>query len=97
MSTIPDATGPDDASSVAPGDLEVDPPTDEAAPGETPHAGRQRVVKVGGARRARLLPAPGTSGEPTPADDRTRQRPAAPVASTGPNDDRLRRDVPPHY
>ncbi|RWR21563.1 hypothetical protein D8Y23_03750 [Microbacterium enclense] len=63
---------------------------------EAPAGARQPVVRVRGARRARLLPAPGTSAEPAPADDRTRERPAAPVAS-GPNDAQLLRDVPPHY
>lgn len=57
---------------------------------------RQPIVKVRGSRRARLLPAPGTSAEPAPADDRARERPAAPSAS-GPNDAQLLRDVPPHY
>ncbi|MFS0794463.1 hypothetical protein [Microbacterium sp. 1P10AE] len=57
---------------------------------------RQPIVRVRGARRARLLPAPGTSAEPAPADDADRERPAAPVAS-GPNDAQLLRDVPPHY
>lgn len=57
---------------------------------------RQPIVKVRGSRRARLLPAPGTSAEPVPADDRTRDRAAAPAAS-GPNDAQLLRDVPPHY
>ncbi|MGC0370210.1 hypothetical protein [Microbacterium sp. SLBN-111] len=57
---------------------------------------RQPIVRVRGARRARLLPAPGTSAEPAPADDRSRERPSAPAAS-GPNDAQLLRDVPPHY
>lgn len=71
-----------------------------AGDGESAGAGesvgrRQRVVRVPGARRAKLTPAPGTTAEPAPADeDRT-----APVVSgeRGPNDDRLRADVPPHY
>lgn len=61
-------------------------------------APRQRVVRVAGARRAQLTPAPGTDPDPDlppDADD-------APAAGTGasesgPNDERLRRDVPPHY
>jgi len=53
--------------------------------------GRQRIVRVGGRRRAKLPPAPGTTGEPVPADD------DAPDAATGPNDERMRRDKPPHY
>ncbi|KQR23676.1 hypothetical protein ASF76_09875 [Microbacterium sp. Leaf151] len=57
---------------------------------------RQPVVRVRGSRRARLLPAPGTTAEPAPADDRERGRGSKPVAS-GPNDDRMLGDVPPHY
>ncbi len=72
----------------------------EAEPAEATRslgdAARQPVVRVRGARRARLLPAPGTTAEPAPADDRERGRGAKPVAS-GPNDDRMLGDVPPHY
>ncbi len=74
---------------------------------------RQRVQRVPGARRARLTPAPGTTAEPVPADEpdefgasgpahtppgaaATGAVPSGPAAS-GPNDERLRRDVPPHY
>ena len=57
---------------------------------------RQPVVRVRGARRARLLAAPGTTAEPAPADDPARGTGARPAAS-GPNDERMRRDVPPHY
>lgn len=57
---------------------------------------RQRVVRVPGARRARLTPAPGTTGEPVPADEAS-DPPAEPTDEAGPNDERLRRDVPPHY
>jgi hypothetical protein len=57
---------------------------------------RQPVVRVRGSRRARLLPAPGTTAEPAPADDRERGRGSEPVAS-GPNDARMLGDVPPHY
>ena len=58
---------------------------------------RQRVERVAGARRAKLTPAPGTSSEPVPADEPDDA--SAPVGGgdTGPNDDQLRRDVPPHY
>lgn len=63
---------------------------------------RQRVERVPGARRARLTPAPGTDVTPeVPADD------GAPAVETtgapgsrekpGPNDERMRLDVPPHY
>lgn len=70
---------------------------------------RQRIVRVAGARRARLTPAPGTSAEPVPADlrdaeatqtDAASGAPGAAPASgptVGPNDEQLRRDVPPHY
>ncbi|WP_091488873.1 hypothetical protein [Microbacterium pygmaeum] len=61
---------------------------------------RQRIEKVPGARRAKLTPAPGSTGEPVPADDEGDG--AAPPeggagAASGPNDQRLRQDVPPHY
>ena len=63
---------------------------------------RQRIQRVPGSRRAKLTPAPGTTAEPThddvlpepPADAAT---PSSGRESSGPNDDRLRRDVPPHY
>jgi len=64
----------------------------EPAPeqGERP---RQRIVRVAGLRRARLTPAPGTHAEPDERD-----RGGAPSAKAdGPNDDRMRREVPPHY
>lgn len=68
-----------------------------AEPVEAPDAAaRQPVVQVRGARRARLLAAPGTTAEPAPADERERGAGARPAAS-GPNDDRMLRDVPPHY
>ncbi|MDR6692201.1 hypothetical protein J2X55_003143 [Microbacterium sp. 1154] len=57
---------------------------------------RQPVVRVRGARRARLLAAPGTTAEPAPADDPVRGTGPRPTAS-GPNDERMMRDVPPHY
>jgi len=60
---------------------------------------RQRVVRVPGRRRAKLTPAPGTASEPVPTEDD--ETDASPEASgsrpSGPNDDRLRRDKPPHY
>ena len=56
---------------------------------------RQRIEKVPGARRAKLTPAPGASEEPTATDA---EAPASVDDDTsGPNDERLRRDVPPHY
>lgn len=56
---------------------------------------RQRVVRVAGARRARLTPVDGTDPAPElpERDDAT----ASPVGESGPNDARLRQDVPPHY
>ena len=61
-------------------------------------SGRQRIERVPGARRARLTPAPGTSSEPvaTDEDEKTDAAPAAP-GTAGPNDEQLRRDVPPHW
>ncbi len=55
---------------------------------------RQRVEKVPGGRRARLTPAPGTDPAPEipPKSARAERR-----GATGPNDDQLLRDVPPHY
>lgn len=102
MNETPDAAHPGAPSTAEPGASPSDDAKSDSVPAApddastTPQGSRQRVVKVGGARRARLLPAPGTSAEPAPADDRTRGRPVTPVAS-GPNDDRLRQDVPPHY
>ncbi len=56
---------------------------------------RQRIVHVRGSRRARLTPAPGTTAEPVPADE---EDPGEGLgAQTGPNDERMRRDKPPHY
>jgi hypothetical protein len=62
---------------------------------------RQRVVRVPGSRRARLTPAPGAIGEP---DVREGDGDAVvtasrdnPTGERGPNDERLRREVPPHY
>ncbi|MFT3796952.1 hypothetical protein [Microbacterium sp.] len=59
---------------------------------------RQRVERVPGSRRARLTPAPGT--DPAPELPETADAPAAGAEASdpaGPNDDRMRRDVPPHY
>ncbi|MFE6736868.1 hypothetical protein [Microbacterium sp. NPDC057650] len=56
---------------------------------------RQHVVRVPGSRRAKLTPAPDTWAEP---DERDRD--AAESAASddkGPNDERMRREVPPHY
>jgi hypothetical protein len=56
---------------------------------------RQRIERVPGARRAKLTPAPGTSDEPTEADAEAAASDSP--ESAGPNDERMRRDVPPHY
>jgi hypothetical protein len=56
---------------------------------------RQRIERVPGARRAKLTPAPGTSEEPTEADAEAAASDTA--TADGPNDERLRQDVPPHY
>jgi len=61
---------------------------------------RQRIERVTGSRRAKLTPAPGTTAEPTPGDetvDAATDGAAASTGSSGPNDERMRRDVPPHY
>lgn len=57
----------------------------------------QRVERVPGARRARLTAVPGTDATPDlPAEDD--DVPATSVTGTsGPNDERMKRDVPPHY
>ncbi|WP_309104311.1 hypothetical protein [Microbacterium sp.] len=59
---------------------------------------RQRIERVPGARRARLTPAPGTDPEPDTGTDRQKDAAATGDGGTkGPNDERLRQDVPPHY
>ncbi|MDQ0649101.1 hypothetical protein QFZ53_003297 [Microbacterium natoriense] len=57
--------------------------------------GEQRIVRVAGSRRARLTPVPGT--DPEPETGEKPERPAVASEGKGPNDDRLRQDVPPHY
>jgi hypothetical protein len=54
---------------------------------------RQRIVRVPGSRRAKLTAAPGSIGEPTADDEGS----GAAAPESGPNDERLRQDVPPHY
>ncbi|GAA1970644.1 hypothetical protein [Microbacterium deminutum] len=59
---------------------------------------RQRIERVPGSRRVRLTPAPGTAPEPVPADEGVDADPTAEgTAASGPNDERLKEDVPPHY
>ncbi|WP_182253872.1 hypothetical protein [Microbacterium esteraromaticum] len=54
---------------------------------------RQRIVRVAGARRAKLTPVEGTTSEPHAREDPS----APPPAERGPNDERMLREVPPHY
>lgn len=54
---------------------------------------RQQVVRVPGVRRARLTAVEGTTSEPHVKDP----LPSAPDGAPGPNDERMRREVPPHY
>lgn len=58
---------------------------------------RQRVVRVPGARRARLTPVPGSDTAPDVPTSRGEEPKRGPVGTKGPNDDQLLRDVPPHY
>ena len=58
---------------------------------------RQRIQRVPGARRVKLTPAPGTSAEPVPGDEIPDASAVRASGSSGPNDERLKRDVPPHY
>lgn len=60
---------------------------------------RQKVVRIPGSRRAKLTPAPGSDPEPEaqPAAEEQDAAASAPLTRKGPNDDRLRQDVPPHY
>lgn len=59
---------------------------------------RQRVVRVRGSRRAKLTPVEGTlTDSEAEATLRGEKAPVDPAADRGPNDERLRRDVPPHY
>ena len=74
---------------------------DDAAQAETTQgsaAPRQRIVRVGASRRAKLTPAPNTTAEPTHAEAMgDAPRPTPGKRDTGPNDAQLRADVPPHY
>ena len=63
-----------------------------------PDQPRQRIVRSRHGRRAQLTPAPGTTEEPVARDeDAEGPDAAASGVTSGPNDERLRRDVPPHY
>jgi hypothetical protein len=66
-----------------------------AADGATP---RQRVVRARGARRARLTPAPGSDPEPEAATPGAHDDvEAGPVRPSGPDDERITRERPPHW
>ncbi len=58
---------------------------------------RQRIVRSRKGRRAKLTPAPGTAAEPVPGDGVPDASPNVDEEASGPDDERLRRDVPPHY
>jgi hypothetical protein len=57
---------------------------------------RQRIERVAGSRRVRLTPAPGTAAEPPTESDEGPEE-AGRDAASGPNDERMRREKPPHY
>jgi hypothetical protein len=63
---------------------------------KSPDAERQRVVRVPGSRRAQLTPAPGTDPSPDVVTNPARAKKSG-GGDSGPNDSRLRDDVPPHY
>lgn len=54
---------------------------------------RQRIVRVAGSRRAKLTRVEGTTSEPHTKDELS----TAPPGDRGPNDERMLREVPPHY
>ncbi|MFB8145335.1 hypothetical protein ACFC1W_01170 [Microbacterium sp. NPDC056003] len=58
---------------------------------------RQRIERVPGSRRVKLTPAPGTDLEPVVGDEDPDAASPADAGASGPNDERLKRDVPPHY
>ena len=63
-----------------------------------PDQPRQRIVRVRGSRRAQLTRVDGTLSDSEAEATLRGPKPPAPTAGEkGPNDDRLRQDVPPHY
>ncbi|GAA2914081.1 hypothetical protein GCM10017596_14810 [Microbacterium keratanolyticum] len=62
---------------------------------------RQRIVRVAGSRRAKLTPVAGSEPEPAVARENDEaavsSAGAKDTAASGPNDARLRNEVPPHY
>jgi len=75
-----------------------DASADDASAEDKADAPRQPIVRQRGARRAKLLPAPNTDPSPEAPIEREDGgvAPAGP-GSRGENDDRLRRDRPPHW
>ena len=68
-------------------------PTDGPSGSSASEEERQRVVRVAGARRAKLTPVEGTTSEPHTREERK----GGIRGDKGPNDDRMMQDVPPHY
>lgn len=69
---------------------------------DEPDAPRQRIERVRGSRRAKLTPVEGTITDFTDTDEAPDAAPpangrGAASGASGPNDEQLRRDVPPHY
>jgi hypothetical protein len=65
---------------------------------DEPDPPRQRVLRSRGGRRAKLTPAPDATAEPTPSDEeRSDAAASAEGEASGPNDERMRREKPPHY
>ncbi|MCI2959441.1 hypothetical protein MN032_17290 [Agromyces atrinae] len=61
----------------------------------SPYPERQRVERASSGRRARLTPVEGSDPSPeAPVRDET---PAGPAPAPSGNDDRLRRERPPHW
>ncbi|WP_298743892.1 hypothetical protein [uncultured Microbacterium sp.] len=58
---------------------------------------RQRIERVRGSRRARLTPVPGTDPSPDVPGEHGDAPPPQGDGASGPNDERMLRDVPPHY
>lgn len=56
---------------------------------------RQRIVRVPGSRRARLTPVEGTDTSPEVVTHEAPRKEA--ISGSGPNDERMLREVPPHY
>jgi hypothetical protein len=65
---------------------------------DEPDPPRQRVLRSRRGRRAQLTPAPDTIAEPTASDEEGQDAPpSAEGEASGPNDERMRREKPPHY